>query len=45
MKANALIIKGFLPGLAVMGSNSLIFLDMLLTDSGYAVVAVPASGI
>lgn len=45
MKANALIIKGFLPGLAVRGSNSLILVGMLLTDSGYAVVAVPASGI
>ena len=45
MKANAPIIKGFLPGLAVRGSNLLILVDMLLTDSGYAVVAVPASGI
>ena len=45
MKANAPIIKGFLPCLAVRGSNSLIFVDMLSTDSGYAVVAVPASGI
>ena len=45
MKTNALIIKRFLPSLAVKGSNSLILVGMLLTDSGYAVVAVPASGI
>ena len=45
MKANALIIKLFLLSLAVRGPNLQILVDMLFPDSGYAVVAVPASGI
>ena len=45
MKANALITKLFLLSLAMRCPNLQILVGMSLPDSGYAVVAVPASGI